>query len=396
MKVYLVGIGMGNFSTLTEKAVDVIDKADVVVGAKRMTELVAKNKKIFNSYKPDEIYDYLKNNNFEMVAVLLSGDCGFYSGAKKLIQTLKEFDVHVVCGISSVVYFCSKLKMSWEDIKLLSVHGKNSNVIGYVRTNKKVFLLLNGKEDIKIICEKLCYYGMGQTILYIGQRLSYPDEKIVVSRADDLNDFEFDSPVVMIIENNNFVNNIYTAIDDDEFLRGSVPMTKSEVRTISIAKLCLEHNSVLYDIGAGTGSISVEAGLHIIDGTVFAIEKNTEAVELIEKNKKKFAVDNIAVINGVAPSALEELPPPTHIFIGGSSGNLKEIINCCIEKNSDVKIVINAIAINTVGQVTEFAEKNGFSLDIVCMNVSKNKRVGKYDLMIAQNPVYIFTLTKIK
>ena len=120
-------------------------------------------------------------------------------------------------------------------------------------------------------------------------------------------------------------------------------MTKEEIRSLSIVKLGLKEDSVLYDIGAGTGSISVEAALNMPRGKVFAIERKEEAVNLIKRNKEKFKVDNLHVVKGLAPEALMNLDIPTHAFIGGSAGNLKEIIDILLYKNPKIKIVINAI-----------------------------------------------------
>ena len=397
MKIYLVGIGMGDFSTLTTKANEVIKNADIIIGAKRMTEKFENGKDVFNSYKPEEIFEYLQNNkHFKNVAILLSGDVGFYSGAKKLLSVFNGFNIELVPGISSVVYFCSKLQISWEDVKLLSLHGKMSNIVQYVKRFKKVFLLLSGNENIKEICQKFLYYGFENLILHIGERLSYDDERILTVKVKDLKTFDFDNLSVMIIENNEAVQMPFYRINDEDFIRGKVPMTKSEIRDLSILKLGLSNDSILYDIGAGTGSIAIESALNILDGQVFAIEKDENAIALIEENKRKFAADNLTIIKGVAPKVLKGLTIPTHIFIGGSSGNMSKIIDFAIKQNENVKIVINAIALNTISEITQIIKKNGFLFDIACINVSKNKTVGSYELMMAQNPVYIIKIIKNK
>ena len=127
-------------------------------------------------------------------------------------------------------------------------------------------------------------------------------------------------------------------------------MTKAEVRTVSLAKLKLSKDAVCYDIGAGTGSVSVEMALRASEGEVYAIEKKEDALALLAQNKKKFALDHMYIIPGTAPEALEELPVPTHAFIGGSSGNMKEIVELLIKKNLQVRIVINCITLETVGE----------------------------------------------
>lgn len=394
MKIYLIGIGMGNNGTITQRAMELIDKADIIIGAERMTNIAGKNKEVFNSYKTGEICEYIKSKNADIICILLSGDVGFYSGAKKLIKALSNYDTELVPGISSVVYLCSKLKIDWQDMKLLSLHGKEQNIVMYIKRYKRVFALLNGNESIKNICEKLCMYGMGNVILHIGERLSYTDEKITSVKVCDIKDFNFCSLAVVIAENNNAQDNSMVSIDDEEFIRGKVPMTKGEVRTLSIMKLGLKPDSILYDVGAGTGSVSMEASEKVIGGQVYAIEKSDEAIELITKNKIKFAADNVNIIKGTAPEVFADLPVPTHIFIGGSSGNMVEIISEALEKNPNVKFVINAIALNTVGEIVNIINTYNFKADIACVNIAKNREAGNYQLMCGNNPVYIVSFKR--
>jgi precorrin-6B C5,15-methyltransferase / cobalt-precorrin-6B C5,C15-methyltransferase len=179
-------------------------------------------------------------------------------------------------------------------------------------------------------------------------------------------------------------------IDDSEFVRGSAPMTKSEVRTLSVSKLALEEDSVVYDIGAGTGSVSVQMALVSVEGRVYAIEKEPDAVNLIEVNKVKFKTPNVIPVTGTAPKALIGLPAPTHAFIGGSSGNMKEILKMLIEANPDVRIVMNAVTLETIAEIVNCIRVLGLiEEEITCVSVSKAREVGLYHMMNAQNPVYI-------
>lgn len=170
-------------------------------------------------------------------------------------------------------------------------------------------------------------------------------------------------------------------------------MTKCEVRTISIAKLGLVKNSVIYDIGAGTGSVSVQMALNVPDGKVYAVEKKEEALSLIEANKRKFAADNLEIVKGTAPEVLGDLPGPTHAFIGGSSGNMKEILDWLFAANPQVKIVLNAISLETVSEVLEYCKGREERIqDIIQISVSKTKKVGKHHLLMGQNPITIMVL----
>lgn len=394
-EIYLVGIGMGTNATLTQEAKDVIESSDLLIGAKRMLEgFKLLNKQQYVAYIPREIGDFIRaHKGYKKVAILLSGDVGFYSGAKGLIEELTDFKVQLIPGISSLVYFCSKLKMPWEDVCLTSVHGKDTLLIPRIKRERKTFALLNGPDSLKELCEKLNYYGLGEVILHIGEKLSYKEERIISCKAYELKDFNFDKLLVVLIENSTPDTKVFEQIEDEAFIRGNVPMTKSEVRTVSISKLGLTKDAIVYDVGAGTGSVAIEMALKSPDIKVYAIEKNEEALALIEKNKQKFIADNLNIVSGLAPKALEELPVPTHVFIGGSSGNLKEILDVVFSKNNAVKVVLNTVSLNTIAEVMALIEEGKYeTLDIVQMNISKAKKLGKYQMMMGQNPIYIVTI----
>ena len=401
-QLYLVGIGMGNEKNRTVEAEQICQSADLLIGARRMLQSVkTEGKAVFESYKPDEIAAYLAEHpQYETAAVLLSGDIGFYSGAKKLYDAiertegLEQMEIYPVSGISSVVYFCGKLGVSWEDVHLLSLHGRKQNLIDAVKYHEKVFVLCGEKDGIPKICCKLKEYGLGDVKIAVGTDLSYEQERIVQGTAESLMKEDFAPLSVLLICNPDVKKRIGHGLDDDLFLRGKVPMTKSEVRSISLSKLRLHKDAVVWDVGAGTGSVSIEAASLAKDGVVYAIEKKDEAIDLLEQNKRKFGTDNLEIIKGLAPEALEGLPAPTHAFIGGSSGNLKEILEVLLEQNPRVRVVINAIALETVAEAMQCLKSMAFTdVDIAQVSVAKGKKLDSYEMMMGQNPVYIFSCT---
>jgi precorrin-6B C5,15-methyltransferase / cobalt-precorrin-6B C5,C15-methyltransferase len=401
-QLYLVGIGMGNEKNRTVEAEQICQSADLLIGARRMLQSVkTEGKVVFESYKPDEIAAYLAEHpQYETAAVLLSGDIGFYSGAKKLYDAiertegLEQMEIYPVSGISSVVYFCGKLGVSWENVHLLSLHGRKQNLIDAVKYHEKVFVLCGEKDGIPKICCKLKEYGLGDVKVAVGTDLSYEQERIVQGTAESLMKEDFAPLSVLLICNPDVKKRIGHGLDDDLFLRGKVPMTKSEVRSISLSKLRLHKDAVVWDVGAGTGSVSIEAASLAKDGVVYAIEKKDEAIDLLEQNKRKFGTDNLEIIKGLAPEALEGLPAPTHAFIGGSSGNLKEILEVLLEQNPRVRVVINAIALETVAEAMQCLKSMAFTdVDIAQVSVAKGKKLGSYEMMMGQNPVYIFSCT---
>lgn len=176
---------------------------------------------------------------------------------------------------------------------------------------------------------------------------------------------------------------------DELFIRGDVPMTKSEVRSVSISKLELEPDSVLYDVGAGTGSVSIEASRILTRGRVYAIEKSAEAVYLIKANKDKFCANCLDIVEGTAPEAMEGLEAPTHAFIGGTSGSMDEVLALVLQKNPRVRIVINVITLESLAEVLSWLKKRSIAGEIVQLQVSKGRVAGEYHLMMGQNPVFV-------
>ncbi|MBU5481430.1 precorrin-6A reductase [Blautia sp. MSJ-19] len=399
--ITLLGIGMGSEDTLTMQGKKAVEQADLVIGARRMADAVAlPGQDVVYEYRSQVIADYIgAHPEYSRIVIALSGDVGFYSGARQLLDALDE-NVEVICGISSVVYFMSRIGLSWDDAKIVSAHGRNCNLVSLIRTNKKVFAILGTADGAAQLAEKLTYYGMGEVLLYVGENLSYDDEKIFMKPAKELVGY-VGNPLSVICAWNPEAAAVPTThgLPDTAFIRGKAPMTKAEVRVVSLAKLILAEDSVCYDIGAGTGSVSVEMALRVQRGRVFAIEKKEDALALLEENKKKFALDHMTIVAGSAPEALEDLPIPTHAFIGGSSGNMKEITELLIAKNPLVRIVINCITLETVGEalasiklLKEKLPDLEWETEVVQLGAARSKEIGRYHMMMGENPIYIITI----
>lgn len=395
-KVILAGIGMGTADTMTKEVWETFQKADCILGAGRMLEsLRGLGKPMLDAYDPEKMTVYIREHpEYRRIAVALSGDVGFYSGAKRLIGAFEQEGilVELMPGISSVAYLCSRLGVAWEDVKLMSIHGRKGNLIGAVRENLRTFTLLGGKDNVEALCRELLYYGMDQVTAYVGERLHYPEERITKGTPAELQGKSFDGLCAALIENPDYKGGTPSCIPDEEFVRGKAPMTKSEVRCLCVAKLGLCRDSLVYDIGAGTGSVSVEMAFQVPEGTVWAIEKEEEAAKLIRENCRKFQVSNIEVVEGMAPEAFLDLPVPTHAFIGGSSGNLKEILELLLKKNPKIRVVISAVTLETIGETVECLKELPFAgIETVQVQMAKAKTLGRYQLMMGQNPVYVFT-----
>ena len=185
---------------------------------------------------------------------------------------------------------------------------------------------------------------------------------------------------------------ITPGIPDEEFIRGNVPMTKQEVRAASVCKLRLSENSVVYDVGCGTGSVSVEIARLSEKIKVFAADSNPEAAELTKQNARKFGLKNVSVVQGAAPAVLENLPVPTHAFIGGSGGRLEEIISVLREKTPRLRVVMNAVSLESVAEIEKIIKSYRLKdYEVVQLFITKTEKLGSHNLFKAGNPVFIFS-----
>ncbi|MBR3383229.1 MAG: precorrin-6A reductase [Clostridia bacterium] len=399
-KVSVVGIGAGSEEMLTAASRQAIRGADCVIGAKRMLGLSRPGQAVFQTVSPTETAELIAAHpEYARFAVLLSGDVGFYSGAKKLLPLLRDCDVSVLPGISSLSYLCAKAGVSYENVKTVSLHGRNAAILPTVRRNGLVFALVGGENGAGALIGTLAQNGLGNAEVIVGERLSYPDEKLTRGRAAELAGTVFDPLSAVLIMNEN-TESAAAGLPDGAFTRSGsdkplVPMTKSEVRAVVLSKLRLTPDSVCWDIGSGTGSVSVEMALAAPEGRVYAVEMKPDAARLTEMNAEAFGLTNVSVTEGAAPQALTGLPSPTHVFIGGSSGALRETVGLVLERNPHARIVAAAVSLETVSELTALSREMGFDeTETVCLNVARARRIGGYSLMTGQNPVYVFTMQK--
>ena len=397
-EVFIAGIGPGSEALQTQEVRAAIERADCLIGARRMLDAVARPQQLtIDAIAPEAIASHIAQHpECGVFCVVMSGDTGFYSGTKKLLPLLKACRVQVLPGLSSMSYLCARLGVSYEDAVPVSLHGRDFDIAREVRRRRKVFTLVGGDGGMQALCERLTQAGLGHVRIAVGERLSYPDEAITRGTAQELRSHTFDKLSAALIENDTPNEIVTPGLPDEAFLRNLepgklVPMTKSEVRSICLSKLRLTPNAVCWDVGAGTGSVSIEMARLCADGTVYAIEKNERALALLEQNKEAFSASNMQIIPGPAPEACRALPAPTHAFLGGTSGSVRDILALLLEKNPHVRIVATAVTLESVSALSACME-DFEAAECVSVQVSKAAALGRYHLMQAQNPVYIFTL----
>lgn len=410
LEIALVGTGMGSRACLTLQAAETIDHADVVFGAKRILESLGIGQRAYPYYLAEDILPQLEEFCRERAgeriraAILFSGDSGFYSGCERLSQRLQEWagarkgiTIQIFPGISSVSYLAAATGYSWQDAGIVSVHGRrdrrewSAELLQAVRQHPKTFVLTSGVADVQAIGALLAQEDGGFEII-TGYRLSYPEQEIVRRTPEDCGKLTREGIYTCLIlrQSEEKERCLTHGLPDGCFVRGEVPMTKEEVREVAVCKLRLTEHAVVYDIGSGTGSVAAEIAGCSPDLSVYAIEYKDKAVELIRQNQERFGLRNLTVVQAHAPEGLEELPAPTHAFIGGSDGRLKDLLAWLRYRNPGVRVVVTAVSLETVAELAKVLNGPGIiEAETVCLQVSRARSLGRYHMMQAENPVYI-------
>lgn len=416
-EVSVVGCGMGNEGSLTGEARTAIDDASYLFGSKRLVEIYGKEKQSFPFYRPNDIIQYLDRLSSSLAddtikaAILYSGDSGFYSGTKDLIPALEEWRaeqrgrgtvvyIKQIPGVSSIAALSSIMGITHENSRIISTHGVDQDeetdmeIITTVRNSEKVFLLLSKPTDFMYYAKLLRDAGLGGVKMVMGVNMGSPDMKLYARTAEDGAEIAEEMPeglATLYIYNEAPLDTMGFALRDDDYIRSAdIPMTKEEIRFVILGKLGLKKKDILYDVGAGTGAISVAAAGIADTIHVFAIEERSEAADLVEQNRVKYGRDNLSVIKGSAPEVFDVLPKPDAAFIGGSNGKMHEIIRGLRDKNRAVRVVAVAVTLETLSEImTVMTEIPGGEVDIIQMNIAKTRTLDKYHIIGALNPIFI-------
>ena len=409
-KVTIIGAGPGNPDLLSRAALDAIDIADVVIGAHRALVGIDVPPDVVRCelVKTADIVAALTDAaSWQRAVVVMTGDVGLFSGARRLVEALSgdaQVDVRVIPGISSASYLAARLARPWQDWRFASAHGVACDIVAEAERAGELFLATSGGEDPSRLSGELVQAGFGDARVTVAERLSYPDERITCATASEIAGQTFDDLNVMLIEFAGGAGSpagasraassrwpyASSGIPDELFIRGDVPMTKQEVRAVALAKLRLTATDTVWDVGAGTGSVSIEAALVARAGSVWAVERNAAGVRLIRENADAFGCGNVHAVPGVAPEALAKLPVPDAVFVGGSAGELPSIVEAALEKNSQVRLCVPCVTVETLTEACALLSGSRFKGFEACqVSVARAEAVGSHHLMKAQNPVFL-------
>ncbi len=387
----IIGAGTGQAADLTIQAKQALMNAACVYAAPRLAEQL----KELRAIKPatmTQMVEWSINSTESPIALLVSGDSGFFSLTKSIRhQLMAHGSVEILPGLSSMQYLCAKCGQSYDDAYIISLHGRKGSILGAVSYHQKVFALTGGDHTVQSLCQDMVRAGLGHLLVYVGEDLGSPQERITAGTAQELAQQSYSALAVLLVLNPNAVN-CQKALRDRDFVRGDVPMTKQEVRWTAVNLLDIQKTDTVYDIGAGTGSVSIEMARHAYQGLVYAIERKEAGLSLIEQNRTALGAGNIISVAGYAPQVLSDLPAPDVVFIGGSGGELPEILAVLKQKNPLVRICISAIALETMSCALESLKKLEFpNIEVCQISAARGRRVADYTMMTANNPVFLIS-----
>ncbi len=392
MKITVAGMGCGGAGLFTEDFKEAVKRADLAVTSVKDMRLISDLNPKAEYMSVTDITEYMREHGEEDVnlCVCASGDTGFYSIGRTLINNRPSgVEIRLLPGISSLSYFCAGIGRSYERMKQVSFHGRERSIVPYVCYNEEVFALTGGKLKAQDLARQLAEAGFGSDItMYVGENLSMEGERIVRGDPRKLASVEFSDMAVVVIHNPNYINR-HRTLRDGDFVRDKAPMTKETIRALAVSELEVEPEDTVWDVGAGTGSVSCALAFKACESTVYAVERKERAAELIKENSVKTGARNVSVISGRAPEILVQLPAPDKVFVGGSGGSFSDILKIALEKNPEAVICATAVTIESLGAITEAFKDMAMDFTAKCVNASVSERLGSYNLMRSENPVYI-------
>ncbi len=394
MRITLVGMGSGTPGSLTAAGLETLRGAELIIGARRLLENLPEGCTANRAalYKTDEICALLRQTDCAEAAVVFSGDTGFYSGAAALCRALDDAGLPytVLPGVSSVQLLAAALGRPWQGWRLVSAHGCACDPVTACRAGGTTFFLTGGSETPATLCQQLGGCRAGRRCGHDGG-----EPRHAVPAACDRHGAGAGCTALC----NRSVSCLWKmcprpcaappGLPDAAFIRGKTPMTKQEVRAAVLAKLAVRPTDTLWDVGAGTGSVSVELALAAPAGRVCAVECDAEACDLIRQNRAKFAVQNLHLTEGFAPAALAGWPTPDAVFIGGSKGSLRAVVDAALAANPDARLCISAIALETLQEAVAALTAHGLTAQVTQIAVSRSRAAGSLHLLMANNPVFL-------
>lgn len=404
-KIYIIGIGADGAASLSPRALELINRAEMLIGGKRLLALFPQVEAQKVAIREDlgEIEKVIKDNfGCKRIRVLASGDPNFFGIARYLVGQVGKDVIEIIPNISSIQLAFAKIKESWEDAAFLSLHARPlERLLDLIQQHSKLCLLTDGRNSPDAIGRFLLDRGVREYKAFVCEELGGKGEKVFEGSLEELIQQRFSPLNILILLRDEsrgkkeFVFPRHLGLRDKEFHRIKKEkglITKGEIRAVSLAKMEIREDSIVWDIGAGTGAVSIEASFLARRGKVYAVEIDKERLETIQQNIKRFNALNVHPAKACAPEGLESLPDPDAIFIGGSGGKIGEIIDISCERiKKGGRIVVNLATLENLSLSMRKLEEKGLEAEITFLNIARGKKLKDLHRLESLNPVFIVT-----
>ena len=393
--IWVVGMGLGDEGSLTPQAREIIQAAQVLIGGKRLLSPWKSHpaEKITIGANIDEIIDRLKGREHETIVVLASGDPGFHSIAGTLLKHLPPQEVHILPNVSSLQAAFAKIGLTWDDAVFTSAHAHSlAQLIGWAKRSPKLGILTDQTNTPARIASTLLDAGMPDCRAVVAENLGAADEDIIDAKLSDLIGCDFALlNVMLLIQSQDWrPDPVLPRRSEEAYAHRRGLITKADVRTLSIARLNIRPTDTVWDIGAGSGAVSIDMAALAWQGKVYAIEKDPENLAFIHENRRKHGALNLEIIAGTAPEALNDLPQPEAVFLGGSGGKIEDILTF-VDKvaSKQCRVVCTFATLENLHQAYAKMQSLGWQADISQINIAHSKPIASLTRLESINPVFI-------
>jgi len=398
-KVLVVGVGSEGPAGLPLVLQNRIAQADLLCGSERLLKHWAGlqvEKMIIRANIP-ELVERLRRRGEARVVVLASGDPCFYGIAGTLLRYLPADELEIVPHVTSPQLAFARAGIPWSDAIFTSAHARPlAEVVGWARRAPKLGILTDHKHTPALIAEVLLKAGIEDCRAIVAENLGLPDERLTDTRLSALPGMEF-SPlnVLLLIHDPDWrPQPVFAPRPAEAYVHRRGLITKAEVRTLILARLALSETDIAWDIGAGSGAVSIEMALLAWRGRVFAVEQDAENLAYLRENISRFGVLNVEVVAGSAPAALEGLPQPDAVFIGGSGGQMQGILDVvCRRLRPGGRIVLSVVTLENLNEAVSGLKARGFAAEMTLVNVARSKSIADLTRFEALTPVFVVTGT---
>ncbi len=404
--VHIVGLGMGP-QDLKQRHLEIIKSAEILVGGRRHLSYFPDHpgEKIPIKGPLEDLFKRIKELcQKQQVVILSSGDPNFFGIAPRAAEALGPDNVIIHPNITAVQAACARLRIPWNSIQFASLHGRGwEGLQEGLSKGLPLAVYTDPSHTPSAIAGCLKDLGLEDLRLCVLENLGHKGEKVTWLSVREAKDAEFSDLNLLFIfppERNVFpsrkaeATRLHLGMPDEAFSHRNGLITKSEIRIQALGRLSLGPGMTLWDVGAGCGSVGIEASLLVPGGRVIAVEKDRERAGHIKVNQERFGVYNLTVVQGTAPECLAGLPEPDRVFVGGGGRDLGKIIEAAARRlKKDGRIVVNAILLETLNTAVSTLEGIGFKVDIVQIQVARDTKLAGMRYFKAQNPVWVVTGT---